>query len=145
MNRFWIFMILIACPIVALGQSNGAKSSAVAQGNGAGAHSWRHHINGYDGGDWDWWSGGSAQTPEGAALQGAAQVIRAAGDYNQATSAAAVNATQAESNAMRNQVQSVQTFYDMRKLAAMSAKGCAVRMPRRKNLPAEPMLQPPAL
>ena len=42
------------------------------------------------------------------------QVISAAGQYNLATSAAAINMTQAESNQLRNNVQGVQTFWQMR-------------------------------
>ncbi len=59
---------------------------------------------------------GGGQTPEGAALQGMSQVISAAGQYNLATSAAAVNMTQAESNQLRNNVQGVQTFWQMREI-----------------------------
>ncbi len=47
------------------------------------------------------------QTAQGAALQGMSQVISAAGQYNLATSAAAINMTQAESNQLRNNVQGV--------------------------------------
>jgi len=56
----------------------------------------------------------SSSTADGAALQGTAQVIRAAGQYDLATAKGAINMTQAESNEMRNQVQGVQTFYEMR-------------------------------
>ena len=49
-------------------------------------------------------------------MQGAAQVIASAGQYNQATSAAAVTMTEAESNEMRNRVQGVQTFWQMREI-----------------------------
>ena len=58
--------------------------------------------------------GGPPQTAEGAALQGTAQVIAATGQKNLATSTAALNATQAQSAAMRNAVQSVSTFYQVR-------------------------------
>ena len=57
---------------------------------------------------------GVPQTAPGAALQGAAQVIGAAGQFDLGTAAGAVNMTQAQSNEMRNQVQRVQTFYDLR-------------------------------
>ena len=58
--------------------------------------------------------GSGGQTAQGAALQGMSQVISAAGQYNLATSAAAINMTQAESNQLRNDVQGVQTFWQMR-------------------------------
>ena len=57
---------------------------------------------------------GQAQTAEGAALQGMSQVISAQGQYNLATSAAAINLTEAQSNELHNQVQGVQTFWQMR-------------------------------
>jgi hypothetical protein len=44
------------------------------------------------------------------------QVISAAGQYNLNTSAAAINMTEADSNAMRNQVQAVNTFWEMRNI-----------------------------
>ena len=44
------------------------------------------------------------------------QVISAAGQYNLNTSAAAVNYTEAESNALRNDVQGVETFWQMRNI-----------------------------
>lgn len=56
---------------------------------------------------------GPAQTAEGAALQGLAEVIAAEGQYNQATAAAAVDLTRAQSDALKNQVQSVQTTWAM--------------------------------
>ncbi len=59
---------------------------------------------------------GAPQTAAGAALQGTADVTVAAGQYNQATAKGAVNSTQAQSNAMRNQVQGVQTFWDAKDL-----------------------------
>jgi hypothetical protein len=46
------------------------------------------------------------------------QVISSAGQYNLATSAAAINMTEAESNQMRNNVQGVQTFWAMRNTGA---------------------------
>ena len=55
----------------------------------------------------------------GAALQGISQVINAAGQYNLATSAAAVNMTHAQSNEMSNQVQGVLTFWQMRELGRL--------------------------
>jgi len=114
MRRIWIFMILIACPVMTLGQGSGSGTtgtppyqpavpppSTAVYGGGGGF--------GYGGG----------QTAQGAALQGMSQVISAAGQYNLATSAAAVNLTQAESNQLRNNVQGVQTFWEMRDTGRM--------------------------
>ena len=56
---------------------------------------------------------GGAQTAPGAALQGVAQVVGAAGQQDLAASTAAVNATQAQSNALQNDVRNVQTFWAM--------------------------------
>ena len=108
MSRIPIFMILIACPAMVFGQGSVSRLPVSPM----------HPAAGYGGSGWDsdWCA---AQTAPGAALQGTAQVIGAAGQYNQATSAAAVNMTQAESNALRNQVQGVQTFWEMRDLGSM--------------------------
>jgi hypothetical protein len=64
----------------------------------------------YAGGGWPGNSGGT--TVAGSAMQGMSQVISAAGQYNLNTSAAAINMTQADSNAMHNQVQAVNTFWE---------------------------------
>jgi hypothetical protein len=69
-------------------------------------------TNVYGGGGWGGSSG--ANTAQGAALQGMSQVISAKGQYNLNTSAAAINMTEAQSNEMRNQVQGVNTFWQMR-------------------------------
>jgi hypothetical protein len=69
----------------------------------------------YGGGGYGGYCGGS--TVAGAALGGMSQVISAAGQYNLATSAAAVNMTQAESNAMQNQIQAANTFWELRSIS----------------------------
>ncbi len=108
MKRIWIFsiMILIAGPVMTLGQGGGSYQPAVPPPSTT--------VYGGGGG----WGYGGAQTPEGAALQGMSQVISAQGQYNLATSAAAVNLTQAESNQLKNNVQGVQTFWQMRDIGA---------------------------
>jgi hypothetical protein len=58
------------------------------------------------------------QSAPGAALQGMSQVINSAGQYNLATSLAAVNITSAQSNELRNQVQAVQAFWAKRNIGA---------------------------
>jgi hypothetical protein len=114
MKRIWIFMILLACPVLTLGQGSGPGSYP------SGNRPYQPYqpavpppsTTVYGGGGYGY--GGGAQTPAGAAMQGMSQVISAAGQYNLATSAAAVNMTQAQSNEMRNQVQGAQTFWQMR-------------------------------
>lgn len=69
---------------------------------------------GYGGG----WGGGGASTVAGSAMQGMASVISAQGDYNLATSAAAVNMTQAQSNYIRNRQQWTNTYFEMRQTNA---------------------------
>jgi hypothetical protein len=59
-------------------------------------------------------NGGPPETPESTMLKGKANVISAAGKYNRDTAAAAVNATEAESKAMKNAVDRVGTYYAVR-------------------------------
>jgi hypothetical protein len=116
MKRIWVFTILVACPVMTLGQSSGPESSgsppnqpAVSPNQPAVAPP---ATTVYGGGGYGY--GYGAQTAQGAALQGMSQVLSAAGQYNLDTSAAAVNMTEAQRNEMRNQLQSVQTFWQMR-------------------------------
>jgi len=55
--------------------------------------------------------GGSAA---GSAMNGMASVISAAGDYNLATSAAAVNMTQAQKQDIQNRQQWTNAYFEMR-------------------------------
>jgi hypothetical protein len=105
MQRIWIFVILFACPGIAFGQGSVAGSPPYQPAVPAPS------TTVYGGGGYGY---GGAQTAQGAAMQGMSQVISAAGQYNLATSAAAINITQAQSNAMHNQVQSAQTFWQLR-------------------------------
>jgi hypothetical protein len=122
MKRFGIIMILLACPLMTLGQA--------PQPGGSHGNTQTNPTNPpynpavpaasapvYAGGGYGYGYGGG-QTAQGAALQGMSQVISAAGEYNLATSAAAVNMTQADSNQLRNDVQGVQTFWQMRDIGA---------------------------
>ena len=65
--------------------------------------------------------GGPAGTAAGAALQGLGDVTTAQGQYNQATSLAAIEAARAQSNALQNQVQAVQTGWEVAKIGACGA------------------------
>ena len=136
MKRIAILAILLAGPLLAMGQSN-----QVMPGNGQNQQiitpppSTQVYNGGYG-------YGGGGQTPEGAALQGMSQVISAAGQAHLANSAAAINWTQAQSNEMRNEVQGVQTFWAMRDIGkeerekeqgpAPHARGACPPRPRRR-------------
>jgi hypothetical protein len=58
--------------------------------------------------------GGHASTLEEGALNGMASVMSAAGDYNLATSAAAVNLTQAQRNDIENRQLNTQAYFEIR-------------------------------
>jgi hypothetical protein len=122
-----IFMIVLMCPVMTLGQT----------GSGGGLSSYRPAVpppttNVYGGGGWGGYGGTGGGTAAGNALSGMSQAISAAGSYNLATSAAALNMTQVQHNDMANQQQWVNTFYEMR--AAGRAGRAAERGP---NLTAE--------
>lgn len=113
MKRVWIFLILIGFPSMTHAQSNG-----VMPGTGP---AYQPAVpppstNVYGGGYGYGYGGG--QTAAGSALQGMSQVISAAGQAHLANSAAAINYTQAESNQLRNNVQGVQTYWQMRDIGA---------------------------
>jgi hypothetical protein len=116
MKRTWIFIVLIACPAMTLGQSSESGLSASPPHQPAAPPP---STTVYGGGGYGYSGGygygyGGGQTAQGAALQGMSQVISAAGQYNRDTSAAAINMTEAQSNDLRNRVQGVQTFWEMR-------------------------------
>jgi len=109
MKRMAMCTILLAGPVLALGQANQNAVAPVAPVNNPIVPP--PVTQNYNGG---WGGYGGGQTPEGAALQGLSQVISASGQAHLANSAAAINWTQAQSNEMRNEVQGVQTFWAMR-------------------------------
>jgi hypothetical protein len=105
-------MVVLALPVLALAQNTfpGAREETRPYQPAVAAPS----TTVYGGGGWGGNSGGG--TVAGSAMNGMSQVISAAGQYNLNTSAAAINMTQAQSNAMQNQVQSVNTFWEMRNI-----------------------------
>ncbi len=128
MKRIWIFMFLIACPVTTFGQGNGLGLDM--QGSTAGSSGSPPYqpampvssaaVNGGGGSSYGAYGGyDSGQSPEGAALQGLSQVISSAGQYNLATSAAAVNLSQAKSNEVRNKVQAARAYWEIRNLARL--------------------------
>ena len=60
------------------------------------------------------WDNQGASTLEEGAMRGMASVISAKGDYNLATSAAAVNLTQADKQYIENRQQATETYFAMR-------------------------------
>jgi hypothetical protein len=59
------------------------------------------------------YGGGHASTLEEGALNGMANVMSAAGDYNLATSAAAINLTEAQRNDIQNRQLNTQAYFDI--------------------------------
>jgi hypothetical protein len=85
------------------GQAGQAYHPAVPQASGVAAV-----------GNEGWWGQPGGGTVAGSAMNGMANVISAAGDYNLSTSAAAVNMTQAQRQEIENRSQWTQTYFDMR-------------------------------
>jgi hypothetical protein len=77
-------------------------------------------------GGWSGYSGGG--TPAGNAMNGMANVISSAGSYNLATSAAAINMTEAQRAAIQNDQLYANTYFEMR--ATNRAARAAERSPR---------------
>jgi hypothetical protein len=117
MNRIAIFIVLTLSPAVAVAQ----MAAAGAAGRGSLVMSPAVDSAG-------WWPGyWGGQTPAGAAMNGLASVISAEGDYNLQSSAAAINLTEAEKNAIHNQQLGANTYFEMR--AAWRAQRDAQRGP----------------
>ncbi|MGD0897685.1 MAG: hypothetical protein ABR915_07595 [Thermoguttaceae bacterium] len=114
MKRTWILLAVAACSVL-------PASGDDVRPYQPGARPYQPAVaapttNVYGGGGWSGYYGGGGNTVAGSALNGMSQVISAAGEYNLNTSAAAINMTQAQSNAMQNQVQAVNTFWEMRNI-----------------------------
>jgi hypothetical protein len=114
MSRVWIFMLVVACPFAALAQS----SSPEGQASSSGSQPYEPAVPppsmvGAYGGGGGWGNRGSS-TAAGSAMRGMANVISAKGDYNLATSAAAMNLTQAQSKEIQNRQQATSTYFQMR-------------------------------
>jgi hypothetical protein len=87
-------------------------------------------MGGYGGGGYGGWGVGSGvgSTAAGSSLTGMANVISAQGDYNLATSAAAVNLTQAQKNEIQNRQLYTNTYFEMRETNRQARE--AERRPR---------------
>jgi hypothetical protein len=78
--------------------------------------------------------GGHASTLEEGAMNGMANVISAAGDYNLATSAAAVNLTEAQRNDIQNRQMNTQAYFDIRAINRASRAQAAGPKPTMEQL-----------
>ena len=124
MNRMLKWLVVLACPVVAVAQT--ASSDTATSGGSASTQNTPYRpvvpsasTNVY-GGSNGWWGHSGAATAAGSALNGMASVISAKGDYNLATSAAAVNLTQAQRNAIENRQQWTNTYFEMREVNRQS-------------------------
>ena len=130
MKRIAIFAILLAWPVLALGQSNGVMPGTGPRYQPAvPAASTQVYNGGYGYGGAD---------GAGRRLAGHVAGDRAAGEAHLANSAAAINWTQAQSNEMRNRVQGTQTFWSMRDIGAAERAEARAARPRPRSLPAAP-------
>jgi hypothetical protein len=117
MKRVFFLLIVVACAAAGWAQTASPPYQSTVPRTGAAPYQPAvppPTTNVYGGGGWYGNSGGG--TVAGSALNGMSQVISAAGQYNLATSAAAINMTQAQSNEMQNQVQAVNTFWETRNI-----------------------------
>jgi hypothetical protein len=115
MNRTWIFMIVVAYPLLVFAQPGSPGRSQAGRNSppyqpAVPASSTANAYGGYGG----WYGGSGGGTAAGSALNGMASAISAKGDYNLSTSAAAVNMTQAQKNEIENRQQWTNTYFDMR-------------------------------
>ena len=102
MKRLWFALFAAAFPVVALTQ--------VPQGSYQPAVPAASTVNTYGG----WGGNTGASTIAGSAMQGMSSVISAAGDARLSTSAAAINMTVAQKNAIENRQQATNAYFDMR-------------------------------
>jgi hypothetical protein len=111
MNRTWILLVVLACPIVVLAQTSPGTPEP-----GGNAPPYQPAVpaapsGGFYGGYPSFTTGGTAA---GNAMNGMASVISAKGDYNLSTSAAAINMTQAQKNEIQNRQLYTNTYFEMR-------------------------------
>jgi hypothetical protein len=103
MTRSSLFALMLLPVVSALGQPGGSTSYVPAVPSAS-------SFSAYGGG-YGWNTAGA--TAEGSAMQGMASVISARGDYNLATSAAAVNLTQAQKQDIQNRQDATAAYFAM--------------------------------
>jgi hypothetical protein len=111
MNRTWILLAVVTCPLVVLAQTGSPGTPRPAETPYQPAVPAATTVNAY-GGYPGYSSGGG--TAAGNAMNGMASVISAKGNYNLSTSAAAINMTQAQKNEIQNRQLYTDTYFQMR-------------------------------
>jgi hypothetical protein len=108
MNRYWILLLLVALPTVLLAQNYPSQQQPQAPYQPAVPPP--SNVNQFGG----FYGGSGGGTVAGSAMNGMANVISSKGNYNLSTSAAAINMTQAQRNAIQNQQLYTDTYFQMR-------------------------------
>ena len=132
MNRWNLLLILMALSAVALAK----YSSAQYQGSGEVSQPYQPAVpppsmtTGY--GVYPGNVGGG--TAAGSAMNGMANAISAAGNYNLATSAAAINMTQAQSQEIKNHQEYTNTYFAMKETNQAYQKAHAKKPPTQEQL-----------
>lgn len=106
MNRMWVFLLVVAYPVIIWAQTGSRTESAPYQPAVPAGNT----VNSYGG--YPGYSGGG--TAAGNAMNGMANAISAKGNYNLSTSAAAINMTQAQKNEIENRQLYTDTYFQMR-------------------------------
>ena len=131
MNRTWILMVVAAFSVLAFAMidSTAALQSSNQSSSYQPAVPAPSVVAPYGGGYGRWSGNSGGSTPAGSAMNGMASVISAAGDNKLATSAAAVNMTQAQRNHIQNRQEWTNTYF------AMQDTNRAAREAKRKPPP----------
>lgn len=124
----FLFVALVAVAFLSDGRWASAQSGsdykpAVPSGNSGGVT-----VGGYGG-----WGSGSSTAAEGMG-HGMADVIRAQGDYNLSTSAAAINMTEARRREVENRKNWTQTYFDMRRINKESRLSETAKAPSAEDI-----------
>ncbi len=110
-KRWWLSSLVLLLASVALAQP---YATGYVPGGGAYVRPY-YGAGGYGGYGWGGgWGAGS--TPAGSYLSGLGQAIRAQGEYNLNTSAAAINLEEADKKDIENQQLWTKTFFEMRNM-----------------------------
>lgn len=124
----FLSVALVAVAFLSVGRGASAQTGsdykpAVPSGN-----SGNTVVGGYGG-----WGYGSSTAAEGFG-RGMADVIRAQGDYNLSTSAAAINMTEARRREVENRKLWTQTYFDMRHINKDSRQANAPKAPSAEDI-----------
>jgi hypothetical protein len=113
MLRATMIASLLTLPVAALAQTSASQPYQPSVPSSS-------SVSSYGG----YYGGGGGGTVEGSILQGMASVVSAQGNYNLATSAAAVNLTQAQKQDIQNRMQGTEAYFQMQETnrAGVAAK-----------------------